>query len=51
MRPGRIDRILYIPPPDAEARKAIFQIHIKKMKVVDDLGKLFTILISNVLIF
>jgi len=27
MRPGRIDRMLYIPNPDLEARKAIIRIH------------------------
>jgi transitional endoplasmic reticulum ATPase len=29
MRPGRIDRMLYIPNPDLEARKAIIKIHTK----------------------
>ena len=29
MRPGRIDRMLYIPNPDLEARKAILKIHTK----------------------
>jgi len=32
MRPGRIDRIIYIPPPDYEARLQIFTIHTRKMK-------------------
>jgi len=31
MRPGRIDRRIYIPPPDLNARKQIFAIHTKKM--------------------
>src|ERR671934_321287 len=30
LRPGRFDRILEVPVPDKEARKHIFQIHIKK---------------------
>jgi transitional endoplasmic reticulum ATPase len=29
LRPGRFDRLVYIPPPDLEARKAIFAIHTK----------------------
>ncbi|KAF2069662.1 hypothetical protein CYY_009023 [Polysphondylium violaceum] len=31
LRPGRIDRILYISPPDFESRKEIFNIHLKKV--------------------
>ncbi len=30
LRPGRFDKILYIPPPDATARKEILAIHCKK---------------------
>ena len=30
LRPGRIDRILYVPLPDREARKEIFKIHLSK---------------------
>ena len=33
IRPGRFDRLIYIPPPDFEARKEIFNINIKKMNV------------------
>src|SRR5579884_2374261 len=29
LRPGRFDRLLYVPPPDLEARKEIFKIHLK----------------------
>uniref|UniRef100_A0A6B2L1D6 AAA+ ATPase domain-containing protein n=1 Tax=Arcella intermedia TaxID=1963864 RepID=A0A6B2L1D6_9EUKA len=35
MRPGRIDNILYIPPPDQDARLRILQIHTAKMKLSD----------------
>lgn len=28
-RPGRFDRMLFIPPPDKEARRCILQIHLK----------------------
>ena len=29
-RPGRFDRIIFVSPPDAEAREAIFNIHLKQ---------------------
>ncbi|KAK3611412.1 hypothetical protein CHS0354_034859 [Potamilus streckersoni] len=35
LRPGRIDRILYVPLPDAKTRKEIFQIHFRKMPIGD----------------
>ncbi len=40
-RPGRFDRILFVPPPDAKAREAIWRIHLSD-KPCDrlDLGKL-----------
>ena len=31
MRPGRFDKIIYMPLPDAEARKAIFKVHLSKL--------------------
>lgn len=31
LRPGRFDRLVYIPLPDMEARKRIFMIHLKRM--------------------
>ena len=37
MRPGRIDRILYIPNPDLEARKMIFNIHLNNKPISDTL--------------
>jgi len=36
MRPGRFDRVLYVPPPDEKARLAIFKIHTKEMPLADD---------------
>ncbi len=27
LRPGRMDRLIYVPPPDLEARREIFKIH------------------------
>ena len=35
LRPGRLDRLIYIMPPDNEARKVIFQIHMKDKTVKD----------------
>ena len=41
LRPGRFDRLLYLAPPDTEARKSIFQIHTKAMPLSPeiDLGQ------------
>ncbi len=39
MRPGRIDRILYIPNPDKEAREAILAIHTRGMPLAEDVDK------------
>ncbi len=36
LRPGRFDRIIYVPPPDKEARKQILQIHTRKVPLADD---------------
>ncbi|BAN90334.1 cell division protein CDC48 [Aeropyrum camini SY1 = JCM 12091] len=36
LRPGRFDRLIYVPPPDKEARKEIFRIHTKKVPLADD---------------
>lgn len=33
MRPGRLDRILYVGPPDLAARKDILRIQTSKMSV------------------
>jgi AAA family ATPase len=33
MRPGRLDRILFIGPPDQAAREEILRIRTKKMNV------------------
>lgn len=30
MRPGRFDRLIFIPPPDAESREAILNIHLRE---------------------
>ncbi|KAL9851643.1 ATPase family gene 2 protein homolog A isoform 1-T1 [Geothlypis trichas] len=36
LRPGRIDRIIYVPLPDAATRREIFRLHFQSMPVSDD---------------
>jgi len=36
LRPGRFDRMIYIPMPDRAARKKIFEIYMRRMPVADD---------------
>ncbi|VVB99003.1 VCP-like ATPase [uncultured archaeon] len=36
MRPGRMDKIIYMHLPDFEARKAIFKVHLKKLPTDKD---------------
>lgn len=36
MRPGRIDRIIYIPLPDKDTRTEIFSIHLRKTPLAPD---------------
>jgi AAA family ATPase len=36
MRPGRIDQAIFIAPPDASARKRIFEISLKRIPHADD---------------
>jgi AAA family ATPase, CDC48 subfamily len=36
LRPGRFDRVIYVPPPDKEARKQILKIHTKRMPLAND---------------
>ncbi|NWZ85071.1 SPAT5 protein, partial [Poecile atricapillus] len=36
LRPGRIDRIIYVPLPDAATRKEIFKLHFQSMPVSDE---------------
>lgn len=35
-RPGRFDRVLFVPPPDREARSAILDIHVRERPVAPD---------------
>ena len=36
LRPGRFDRLLSVPVPDLDARKAILKIHLKKKPLAED---------------
>jgi transitional endoplasmic reticulum ATPase len=36
LRPGRFDRLIYVPPPDRKARLEILKIHTRKMPLADD---------------
>ncbi|RLI36781.1 AAA family ATPase [Candidatus Bathyarchaeota archaeon] len=36
LRPGRFDRLIYVPEPDEEARLEIFKIHTKNMPLAED---------------
>ncbi len=36
LRPGRFDRLIYVPAPDKDAREAIFKIHLKGKPLADD---------------
>ncbi|MDI9645177.1 MAG: CDC48 family AAA ATPase [Archaeoglobales archaeon] len=38
LRPGRIERHVYIPPPDKNARKEIFRIHLKGKPLAEDVN-------------
>ena len=38
LRPGRFDRILYVPPPDRESRLQIIKIHTKKKHLAQDVN-------------
>ncbi|MEM4970810.1 MAG: proteasome-activating nucleotidase [Sulfolobales archaeon] len=37
LRPGRFDRIIYIPLPDKRARKEIFRVHTRKLNIKGNL--------------
>jgi transitional endoplasmic reticulum ATPase len=36
LRPGRLDRLVYVPPPDVGSRLAIFKIHLARKPLGDD---------------
>lgn len=38
IRPGRVDRLIYVGPPDDEMRKELFKIHLKNVPLADDVS-------------
>ena len=36
LRPGRFDRVIYVPPPDKKARLEILKVHTRKVPLADD---------------
>ena len=38
LRPGRFDRLLYVPPPDKDSRLQIIKIHTRKKPLADDVN-------------
>ncbi|QOJ79697.1 CDC48 family AAA ATPase [Infirmifilum lucidum] len=36
LRPGRFDRLIYVPPPDEKARLEIFRVHTRRMPLAED---------------
>lgn len=36
LRPGRFDRLIYVPPPDEQTRLSIFKLHTKNMPLAGD---------------
>ncbi|PCN50067.1 AAA family ATPase [Candidatus Geothermarchaeota archaeon ex4572_27] len=36
IRPGRFDRLIYVPPPDKQARLEIFKVHTRRMPLAED---------------
>ena len=37
LRPGRFDKVIYVPPPDKKAREEIFKIHCKGLPLASDI--------------
>jgi len=38
LRPGRLDRLMYIQPPDREARQRIFEVHLRGKPISNDIA-------------
>ncbi|MCD6563241.1 MAG: AAA family ATPase, partial [Thermoproteales archaeon] len=38
LRPGRFDRIIYVPPPDLRARVEILKVHTRGMPLAEDVN-------------
>jgi transitional endoplasmic reticulum ATPase len=38
LRPGRFDSVVFVPPPDVDARLEIFKVHSREMPLADDVS-------------
>jgi transitional endoplasmic reticulum ATPase len=38
LRPGRFDSVVFVPPPDVDARLEIFKVHTREMPLADDVS-------------
>jgi len=38
LRPGRFDKLIYVPPPDFNARKEIFKVHTRRIPLQEDVS-------------
>ena len=38
LRPGRFDKLIYVPPPDLKARIEIFKVHTRKLPLAEDVN-------------
>ncbi len=38
LRPGRFDKLIYVPPPDKRGRLEIFKVHTRKMPLAEDVN-------------
>lgn len=38
LRPGRFDGVVFVPPPDTDARLEIFKVHTREMPLADDVS-------------
>lgn len=39
LRPGRLDRLVYVPPPDTPSRREILRISLAKVPAADDVDR------------
>ncbi len=46
LRPGRFDRLLFVPPPDAAARRAILGVHMRDTPLDPDVSLEVMLLIA-----
>jgi hypothetical protein len=49
MRPGRLDRLIYVGPPDAQGREEIFRIRTKSMSIAPNVDILVLVALVSAL--